>query len=1603
MEPKSIDELNEINSRAFQNFQETKDIPDYPGQPNLGAYINPKKIQEWKDAGPIGIVDAIKTFDLKETPFLGALELLDQKKVREGLNKISEGKAMTDDEARLVSGVIERAAELQIRGINLKGQISKGVSTSMASMAEFAAIQAGIMAVTGGVGLLASAAIQTGTRSFRAALNKNDREINESLKISDKGLVFFSDVQDGGVKELGKELLKFGITNYAEIAGGAVLSAITKPIAGITSKVWGKLPKVVQNVLKASGSKVEALEKLGVGSWGEELFEERFEDLLQVIFDVDDFDGTKADKILRASGITMPMEDWLVEIGVVGIFGGASRAGYYLQKTLTKRGTSKKDIDNIMANTSELEKDDMVLTLKDIEKKEEVVEYNRILKSYQTRLEDIGQSKEEAEANIEIIDRLYGNIAVKSGTSRKNLIDRFGLEIQKGEVKQDIDIIEKYAVEATAVIKEQYKNEIAEDTITREELTKLARDKTIELAKNDGVTISMAEGKVNVYKKEKRAQIEFLDKKAIITLMDTADKSSFVHESYHYFHNMMEALAPTSIAIQKDIDVINEYTKNENTEIKKKEKITRAFENYLRRGVAPTPKLQNVFNKFKEWLGDLYKTAKSLNAPLNKNVIDLFDNLLLPASIKQSELKLSEEIQGERVKLLDQGLTPAEVESELQKRYGERLKEIKQTGTRQKVTKTKEEVYSANIVKQEELNKTFSPKRVINSLSKAGKAVGDLFNSTTLPVLNWLGKIDPKLKNKVERLLFDIGIDNNKFLNVVKPFSKKVAKFGEKNKDDYYTLDLALKNRDISKITKITKKHGIYNEYLDVRELLDTIYEQLAKVGIDIGYLKDYFPRIVDYKKKDDFLTYMSKSDKYSKLMSTLSKDQMYSDLSTDDKVKFINNYLRGYIPQNVITTATIGNIKHERVFDTLDSNLNQFYLPSTQALVSYVGAINKTIKQKKFFGSEITEVSDKRRKLKSKKRQLDNVLNTDASKIKAKQIYKLEVEKKIKELNLDRLKNLLEYKGELRLDDTYNKKVKELVEQARGKNTELTEKDLLEILDVRKKLSKKLKKPKGVLSFIRKTGGIYLDENFKGSDFAKSQPFLFRKNRINKEGVDVSIDAIGERLQEEGFFKERPTVNEVLNLINKEIKGEIAISDKNVQEVAEYKKASDELQNYERESIDFNKIKELKDFLKTRKKRYQNEELDDLDKRISSLTKQLYYTKFMKSDKIKEDRISEVKKEIEGIEEELSEFGSETLDDSIGRLIFELSESGKIDSKDEAYIKRILKALLNPTQMNKFLKGFKDLSYITTLNSVKNSITQLGDISIALAENGIFDVGKAITTKSKITAKDLGIDNIMYELQTSEGIQKFLSTQLELTGLNKIDAFGKNVFLNSALTQAQKKLKANDTKINKELDFIFEGEAGQVKQDILNDNYNANVGFYLYQKLGEVQPISVGQMPLAYLENPNARIFYALKTFAMVQLSYIRKKILSKLATKGERLEGLRNLIKLQTAMILIGVPVDFLKSFWGEEEEFVVTDSLINNIMLFNLIGGRYTTKTVANRGIGTAVKDFFLNMPMFRALDIAQEAIVSKAKGEDKETGFINLVPFGKDYEAIKRKID
>ena len=180
--------------------------------------------------------------------------------------------------------------------------------------------------------------------------------------------------------------------------------------------------------------------------------------------------------------------------------------------------------------------------------------------------------------------------------------------------------------------------------------TRIALDAGLEPSKADSALIA-TNGDGFSHRGSPRAFLEFgQNNKMSIGLLASADRSSFLHESGHFFLEVMDDLARQAEApegLKADIQSIYDWmgVKPEQwaamtLEEKRPfhEQWARGFEQYLMEGKAPNSRLKEAFARFRDWLIEIYKSATALNVTLSDDVRQVMDRML---TVKESEPRQS--------------------------------------------------------------------------------------------------------------------------------------------------------------------------------------------------------------------------------------------------------------------------------------------------------------------------------------------------------------------------------------------------------------------------------------------------------------------------------------------------------------------------------------------------------------------------------------------------------------------------------------------------------------------------------------------------------------------------------------------------------------------------------------------------------------------------------------------------------------------------------------------------------------------------------------------------------------------------------------------------
>jgi hypothetical protein len=242
------------------------------------------------------------------------------------------------------------------------------------------------------------------------------------------------------------------------------------------------------------------------------------------------------------------------------------------------------------------------------------------------------------------------------------------------------------------------------------------------------------------------------------------------------------------------------------------------------------------------------------------------------------------------------------------------------------------------------------------------------------PISTRLRNINPILETKVRWLGFDTTNAITEQLRVALPLMQVVDSMSAKDRS---TFDWALKQRDINRINQITEKYGVTENYNNMRAILDKIHSDAKKVGLDVSYLENYWPRIL--KDREGFL----------QATQEISRDPIFTNALKAKAQKLgttVNNLdpdLRADIISDIILNRQSGlggpGNTQGRVFDIIPEEYAEFYMDSEAALMQYIYSMNKKIEARKFFGKVPERIAKAKTKVRTYHTRLVNLQEMEA------------------------------------------------------------------------------------------------------------------------------------------------------------------------------------------------------------------------------------------------------------------------------------------------------------------------------------------------------------------------------------------------------------------------------------------------------------------------------------------------------------------------------------------------------------------------------------------------------------------------------------------------
>lgn len=334
---------------------------------------------------------------------------------------------------------------------------------------------------------------------------------------------------------------------------------------------------------------------------------------------------------------------------------------------------------------------------------------------------------------------------------------------------------------------------------------------------------------------------------------------------------------------------------------------------------------------------------------------------------------------------------------------------------------------------------------------------------------------------------------------------------------------------------------------------------------------------------------------------------------------------------------------------------------------------------------------------------------------------------------------------------------------------------------------------------------------------------------------------------------------------------------------------------------------------------------------------------------------------------------------DSIGAML----EGFNLSPNELARGKEVLGAILSPhgaenVVLNKLRKG-ATLSILTNLSS---TIFQVADIGLNAQRHGLIRAVASLFRKKPFKRDDMFME-IAHEFSDSNLIKK----SLKAVGFDRLDRLNSDALMANSFREASrnaKKGKGSGFDSMKEYaNVVFRGDEEKISKfinDVKSQNVTEETRLYIFNKVLDVQPRDLMEMPEAYVAHPNARVFYTMKSYALKVLDVYRNDVLREKKTWKKA----KNFMTLTAYLTAAGATGSQLRDWYnGKETSF--SDNVTNSLLQLMLLS-TYDVNNIQQDGLGRTILQ--KGLPITRIVDDISKDIVTA--GDNKGLTSIRNIP-------------
>jgi hypothetical protein len=278
---------------------------------------------------------------------------------------------------------------------------------------------------------------------------------------------------------------------------------------------------------------------------------------------------------------------------------------------------------------------------------------------------------------------------------------------------------------------------------------------------------------------------------------------------------------------------------------------------------------------------------------------------------------------------------------------------------------------------------------------------------------------------------------------------------------------------------------------------------------------------------------------------------------------------------------------------------------------------------------------------------------------------------------------------------------------------------------------------------------------------------------------------------------------------------------------------------------------------------------------------------------------------------------------ESIGAML----DGMNLTPNDKFRLQENLGAILSPQGTeNPALHLLRKSATITLLTNVAGVLFQVADIG-----KNVYKHGPLRALASLFRSKPIKRAELFSEIANEFSDSKVVSGALKAVGFDRLDRLNNEAFMANSFREsiryAKKGSGSGFKKLNEYANVVFRGDKERISSfinDLKNKKITDDTRLYIFNKVLDVDPRSIIEMPESYAKHPNARIFYSMKSYGLKVLDMYRNDVIR----EKNKFKKVKNFVLLTSYLTAAGATGSQLRD-WYNGKDSSLSDSVINSML--------------------------------------------------------------------------